>query len=219
MASLSQLTFNIANIFRGGYTSSQEPVSNRQIAFWIGYYRAQIIKRELDNRKTLSRKFIQDLGCLALEEVDKADCCEYEWGCSILRTVEAIPNMIQSSFIGLIDKQSQIPFTTSTQANWSQNNRYTANMRKAYWQGNRIYLINGSRLRAINVRGVFSDPLAAAELVDCDGKVCFSWDSEYPLPEEFIQPITDMIVSKEGRFIFSTPNDQTTDGTKEIAQG
>lgn len=219
MASLSQLTYNILNIYRSGITSDDETVSNRQIAFWIGYYRAMFIKRELDNRKKLSRKLFQDLGCIKLVETDKAECCDTIWGCKVLKTDKPIPNMIQQGFIGLVDKSTSIPLTTNVQSNWFKYNKYTGSLRQAYWNTDYVYVINSSRLREINVQGIFSDPLAAAQFSDCDGKPCFTWDSEYPLPEEFIAPITEMIITKEGRFTFSTSQDSTNDGPKEIPKG
>jgi hypothetical protein len=221
MASLNELTYNLLNIFRGGMQSDDEPVSKKQIAFQIGYYRAMLIKRELDKNRTLDRRLIQDLGCIDLTYVDRAECCDITWDCEVARTVDRIPQPVESSdsalltFVGLIDKVTPIEYTSKSQAHWSKYNKYTSKSYRAYYHNGYIYIANATRLKYINVQGVFADPESAATFSQCDGSPCFTWDSQYPIAEYMIQPITEMIMTKEARLITNTPNDQTNDGEKE----
>jgi hypothetical protein len=70
-------------------------------------------------------------------------------------------------------------------------------------------------LKYINIRGVFEDP----EVVTiCDTNnvcSCISDDDEYPLPNNMIPEVMDMILQKELRVITTAPNDEINNAREE----
>ena len=71
---LSELSYNIKNIAKGGQGNSDDDNLNiRQIEFWIRAYRARGILQTTDFGKAIDPQMVQDLGCMPLEEVDMAD--------------------------------------------------------------------------------------------------------------------------------------------------
>ena len=66
-----------------------------RVYFWIKNQRALWLRNELNKNRTIDPNIVQDLGCIELELADKAECCDLEDGCKILRTNVTIPNTIE----------------------------------------------------------------------------------------------------------------------------
>ncbi len=217
MATLNELSYNILNIARGGLSSDDDRLNIRQIKFWIRYHRALAIKEDVLRGKGLDSQLIQDLGCLMLEAVDKANCPEVLWGCEVKRV--AIPKLVDLPnnkgiiFVGLVDKVTPIILTPPNVAHFKTKQRFTGNMRRAYFIGNYLYVTDpcNEDIKHINVRGVFDNP-KEVESTNTDGtKECIDDDSNYPMPESYVPVIVDNIMRRELNMAVRSTNDELND--------
>jgi hypothetical protein len=226
MATYNEIEYSLKNLYRGGITSDDEDVSGRQLMFHFRNYRAKLVREDLGKGRTLDRQLIQDLGCVEVECVDAAECCEIaDSGATVLRTKEPIPKLLELynknllTFVGTVDKVTPYQVTTPTQARWSKFNKYTGKSTRAYLQSNSnyLYIINAPNgIELINIQGVFENPEEIKNYNNCDGTTCFSKDSEYPISSHMIPVITELIMSKELKVLASTPTD-VSNNTKEDA--
>lgn len=225
MATLKELTYNVLNIARGGLSSDDDRLNERQIAFWIGYYRARKIYEESRGGRSIDPQLLQDLGCLELKKVDKANCPEVLWGCGVKRV--AIPKVVDLpknrgiAWIGLVDKQEPIILSSPDVLYFRDKQRFTGNMRKAYFIGGYLYVTDALNedIKWINVRGVFDDPLAI-ETKDADGNgQCITWEDEYPMPEHYISDIVQRIMQYELNMSIRAVNDEVNDSRETDTAG
>jgi hypothetical protein len=77
-----------------------------------------------------------------------------------------------------------------------------------------MYIYNADGLEYINVRGIFEDPKDVA-LFDCDGSDCYDDDTDYPLPADMLQAITQGILSTELVMLSGSMNDTTNDAAQD----
>ena len=214
MATLAQLRFNILNLKAGGKTSDDDWLAPAQIDFIIAYSRSILIRRDYQKRRFLDPNIEQDLGCVEMELVDNAECCNVQTGCLVLRSVLPIPNFVELqnsnlvSYVGTVDKTHAFDLIPSARARWINNNKYTAGLRRAFFIGAHLYIVNDKLLKYINVRGVFEDPAQAAKFNHCSGEPCFDPNtSEYPISFWMIGAITDMVLKGEVRETLVVPKD------------
>lgn len=222
MATLDELSYNILNIARGGLSSDDDRLNIRQIKFWIKYYRAYFVKQlslkeSLRDVAILDPQLVQDLGCLHLEEVDKADCPDALWGQNIKRV--EVPKLIDLpieksiTFVGLIDKITPIIIGNPNTSYFKSHQRFTGNMRRAYFIGKYLYVTDpfNEDICKVNVRGIFDDPTQVS-YTDGDGDVqCYKDDEEYPMPMSFIPEITTAIMQRELQMTINGTNDEIND--------
>ena len=220
--SLSQLRYNILNLKGGGRTSDDERLSDRQVDFQINYVRSLLIRRDYEKGRTLSTHIEQDLGCVPLELVDAADCCDAETGCTILRTTLPIPVPIEVydreliTYVGHIDKTHSFDEIPSSRSRWIKNNKYTAKGKRWFYLGDYIYVVGTKDLKFINIRGVWETPADASRFNHCSGADCYSADSDYPIASWMIQPLTDMIMKGEVKESIVFPQDTKNDASGAV---
>jgi hypothetical protein len=173
------------------HISDDESIARRQLSFDIDVVRAKFLRNEFNKNRTIDSGFIQDLGCVPLETVDRAECCEVEVGCHVVRTIAKIPQSIEQhsattiTRIGPIDKlQVSYSLVPYERVPYIGNNKFNKNQVFAYIKDDRIYIASKSHLikhlEYINIQGVFEDPEEAINFVDCDNKPCYSRDGKYP---------------------------------------
>jgi hypothetical protein len=216
MATESEIVYNILNTHSGGRLSDDFIPSYNQIAFMVRYVRAMFIRRDLDQNWNIHPDYSQDLGCISLIKADKAECCHFQLDCDILKTSVKLPKFLRLktrlgiTYVGSIDKQTAFDLILPQRAGFIKYSKYTAAIPRAYYLNQYIYIPNNHDLEAINVRGILEDPKAANAFL-CDGVDCYTSDSEYPIPEDMIQPLTEMILSKELNYMLRTAPDADND--------
>tara|TARA_R110000744_G_scaffold157_4_gene529 strand:+ start:2858 stop:3550 length:693 start_codon:yes stop_codon:yes gene_type:complete len=227
MASINQLVFDVMEIVRGQQISDDTDISEKQVIYQINNQRALWLKREQNKPgASIDSQIVQDLGCLELIEVDAAECCTIELGCTVLRTRKQLPKFINFhsglgiTRVGPIHKL-KLPFTYT---NYDKA-IYTANAENKYSKGVLAFLLNGYvytimtdpnmvHLTYINVRGVVEDPTALKDYkCDSEGTACFSYDDEYPLNADLIPFIKEQVLAQLG---VMTPKDTANDGQEMI---
>ncbi len=223
MATFNELKFNIINIIRGGISSDDDRLSERQVGFWINYYRSKLIYEYFKSNKPIDRQLIQDLGTLKLETIDVADSTQVVFGRKIKRVkipkLVELPKQKALTFIGLADKITPIIYKEPEIASFSKFQKFGKHLKNAYMIGDYIHILEpiNEDIQYINVRGLFADPFEASKVADECGGDCITDDSQYPFPEYMIADMVKLILSQEFNLI-RMPNDETNNGVGEAVQ-
>jgi hypothetical protein len=226
---LSEIVYNIKNLRAGGIGSDDENVSDRQIAFWVQYYRAKLLKQDQDKGRFEIQSYVQNLGVVPLTTADKNECCEGE---CILRTELKIPKPLETykglniTFVGTANGK---PFDKQTHNSvlWNKSAKYTGKEPKWYFQNGYIYLLNPptKMMSEINIQGIFEDPLEAQQFrtcdcpgndEDCSGKFP-SLDFEFSLPAHHVDTIVKLVAETELRILSSFPSDTSNDSADQVS--
>ena len=219
---LNELIYNIKNIVEKGVTPRSMKLTDAQLAEWFKYYRSKLVSDALKDNRTQITNYEQDLGCVKLICVDKAECCDLNVDSNILRTEKVIPSLLQSNdfngitFVGLVDKQTPIQFNSSHQAYWRQFSRFTGLKRTAFYRNGYIYVSDRqkpTRITHINIRGIFEDPEEAHDFSDCTENCVDFLDTEFPVDGRMIPLMNDLIMSKELSLYLNSREDNTVNGT------
>ena len=213
---LNEIAYNILNLARGGRSSNNDHISLAQIKFNVKYYRAMLIRRDFTRNGIITRHLEQDLGCIELQKVDASKCCNLPVDCAVYRSKVKIPRTVRFSFkdaithVGDVTGLATIPMVEPHMVEYLPYDKYTKQQKKAYMIEDYLYIYNGDGLKFINVRGVFEDPEEVA-LFDCDGSDCYDDDSEFPIPMDMVQIITQGLMSGELMMLATSVNDTTND--------
>ena len=213
---LNEIAYNILNLARGGRSSNNDHISLDQIKFNVKYYRAMLIRRDFTRNGIITRHLEQDLGCIELQKVDASKCCNLPVDCAVYRSKVKIPRTVRFSFkdaithVGDVTGLATIPMIEPHMVEYLPYDKYTKQQKKAYMIEDYLYIYNGDGLKFINVRGVFEDPEEVA-LFDCDGSDCYDDDSEFPIPMDMVQIITQGLMSGELMMLATSVNDTTND--------
>lgn len=213
---LNEIAYNILNLARGGRSSNNDHISLDQIKFNVKYYRAMLIRRDFTRNGIITRHLEQDLGCIELQKVDASKCCNLPVDCAVYKSKVKIPRTVRFSFkdaithVGDVTGLATIPMVEPHMVEYLPYDKYTKQQKKAYMIEDYLYIYNGDGLKFINVRGVFEDPEEVA-LFDCDGSDCYDDDSEFPIPMDMVQIITQGLMSGELMMLATSVNDTTND--------
>lgn len=217
---LAKLTRDIQRIAANGPISDDFRISDRQVEFWIAELRAKLISQTISKNKDINDVWIQRIKCLELEQVDKAECCDIQTDCLILRSIRQIPNTIESNDANFIISVmgldgSHITPTTRFRQRYKRYSRFTGNNKGWFLKDRYIYVINDDLLTYVNVDGIFDDPRDLIEFSSCEGIPCFSYESDYPVSLKMATDITDIILQTKIRPMFSVPQDTTNDSANQ----
>ena len=192
MASLTDLQSEIEEALR--INSDDSEVDRRLITRLIAEQRALWIRNEYNKNRSISEDVTQDLGCIAMELKDAADCCSdiVEAGCKVLRTAVDLPKPIEyhnsSGFtrVGATNTiKAPISLIPYQRVPFAGNGRFNQGRIFAFYLNNRMYLYSKTedfmQIEYLNIRGVFEDPTAAGSFRTCSDLVCWTPDSEYPI--------------------------------------
>jgi len=218
MATYNEIAYNLMNINRDGSTGRDESIQPSQIIFMVGYYRSLIIKQRQDKKKVLDKNLTQDLGCVPIIKVDRAECCHIKTDCVVYRTERPLPKPAVGdaemlTYIGGADKRTPFNLITKPYSNWVSYSKFASKGIFVYFVNGHLY-IEGypGDLKWINVQGVFDDPVAAQEYMECHTEDCIKgYDAEYPIPGYMLQIVTTMILKTELSFMATRTIDTAND--------
>ena len=219
--SLGAITMDLLNIVRSSNISRSELISPRQIEMWIHAYRAILIKQDLDKNKMPNPDYIQELPALELEVVDKSKGSELGSGQYLLRTKLAIPKTIDLNYrsgfmyIGTIDDR-EIQFVPESRVRWQKFKKYTFNDNLAYLKNGHIYLVYPEPIEFITVRGIFEVPTEVGNFTNLHADFTYAnWDTPYPISENMIPALKDMILNRELDITIQAESDTSNDAVNK----
>ena len=217
------MAYNILNLLRGGRSSNDELISIDQIKFNIQHYRAMMIRRDYSRNGYVSKTIEQDLGCIDLERVNWARCCEgtigpaVPTGCTIYRTNRRMPKTVRFNltdaftFIGKVNGADTIPKMEPYELEWIPYDKYTSRLTRYYVIDEYIYVYEPNGMEKINVRGVFEDPEEVGKFATCENDYCYDDQMAYPLPLDMVSAITQGLVQGEFAMLTNSINDTVND--------
>lgn len=208
--SLKAIIYDLLDIIRGAQVADDEPISERQIETWIHQYRAILLKRDIDKGHMPNPDYIQNIDDISLE-LD-AVTSRYRTDIDIPKGIDFKHNY-GLTFVGdaLGD---QIQILPEKRVNGQQYARWTTNDTLAYINSSRVYLYNEGTLTSVYIRGIFENPVEAAE----SNGITYNYDSVYPVPMSLIPIIKEEILKKELNIEWQAPSDNTNNADHGLSQ-
>jgi hypothetical protein len=229
MITFAKLTYDILELLKGNHVTDDTDLMERQVMYHIANQRALWIRNEYNKPgRSIDPDIISDLGCLELELVDAADCCNIETDCYALRTKKQLPSFIELhdsiaiTRVGLPHKLT-LPFTFTNyhKVIYSLSNKYSKSQVYGFLLNGYIYLlsekVNIKMLDYINVQGVLEDPMDLADFKCENGNPCFDINGRYPIKSWMVPYITSEVVKLLGIGI-KTPQDVANDANDKPTQ-
>lgn len=124
--------------------------------------------------------------CMELEKAKSHDCPCVDMGCDALRSVHKLPRTLESQRIGSLIRVEDltgnpIPRKNSSAVRTDMYDPIKRNRPGYYISNQRIILLNAPNRKAVQVQGVWEDPLEWADIHYC-GK-----GDEHPCPDVWEQ--------------------------------
>ena len=231
MTTLNQIVSDLHLLARGGQIADDDPIETAQIKEWVHSQRALWLRNELNKNRSIDDNIIQDLGCVELERVDAASCCDITSDCIVVRSKLNIPVGIEMNQrtaitrVGPIKKTDKylFSFLPFERAVWAGNGQFNKNVIFSFLLNNKLHLIgneNNDLLKIIkyaNVRGVFEDPTEAAKFSYCSGQACYADTDKYPINKWLLDYLKAEILKSKFAIIVGSSSDTKNDAehTKE----
>lgn len=208
MSSLKEISFSILDTVKPS-SISRGVIPIELINYHVKNTRSLLARQHIGKYGTLPDAYFQSLGCINLVQIDKSECCDFPTSCLILRSEVQIPSTIDGRLdllqVGPVDMT--LPRFSAIEYNavpFFGLNKYTKNIIK-YFIGPSGYLylmiqegnLLLNSLEVINIFGAIENPEEASSFNNCNtGGVCFSPESEYPMPDSITPILQEMIIKK-----------------------
>lgn len=215
MITANSAVYNLKNIASSGPSSDDFRISDRQLLHWYNGVRSMLISQAIKNRQDLTDEWIQTIGCVELEQVDKSTCCDIETDCFVLKSTLPIPATVEvDSFNSIISVTGldgkPLSKINQFRANNAKYNKYTKNRLGWYIKDYYLYVINSDELSKVAVNGIFEDPTEVGAFY-CDDRSCFTWDDRYPVSAKMDNMIIDIVLKTKILPLLQMPMDTTND--------
>ena len=201
--SLNEITDNILQIMRNNNIAESEHISRHQVAMWIHYYRAYLIKQWIDKDREIDEIFTQTIEPVHLDREETVP------GKFVYVSEITLPKLIafnqRSGVIAVRDMYGNIiQIGNQTKSKFQRYRKATCGDYIAWVKGDRVYVEGDSnQLEYISIDVIAENP---EDLEDC-----FDPDGEYPVPASMIPTIVQMIMERELRILVQMPSDVTND--------
>lgn len=226
----NEIAYDILEILKGNQISDDVDISLEHILYHLNQQRALWIRREYNKPgRHIDQHLIQDLGCVELELIDAADCCDITTDCYVLRTKKVIPAFLELhsgsavTRVGSINKTSKpYSFTSLARASVAFYSKYGKNQVYAFLLNDYMHIISQNPkiklMDHINIRGVIANP---TDIIDfkCDitGNACFSYENEYPINNWMLPLMKEQIINQFGVSL-SIPKDNDNNAKNNISK-
>lgn len=209
--STNNLIDNIILIARNNNVGESEQLSRHQVQLWLMYYRAMLIKQEIDKDK--DKNEINQLYITTIEPIH-LNATEMFGGNIVYEGDVELPKLIdfnnRSGVVAVHDMYGNlIQLGSLSRSKLQKYAKYACKDYIAYVKGNKIYVEgDNNQLEYISVDVIAEDP------TDVE---CFNPDAEFPAPAAMIPNIVSLILSKELNVQVAMPSD-TTNNSKDDNQ-
>ena len=194
-------------------------LTNKQVWGSIDSKSSLIISREADSlRLSRIQKLYQSIPCVKMEEVTQGDSCgEVTLYCSIIKSVEQLPEMYADTYgviidsINTIDRSIQIKLTTAKELlriKKDTNSRFDKTI-YAFFQDNYLYLSN-AKYPLIEVRAMFKDDVRLRKTNKCGGQIinCLKFlDTDWVIPQKIEDDVLRLVIQDLASVYKKIPED------------
>jgi len=181
-----------------------------RIKFAVLYWRAELIRRD-GERNNISKVFLNSF-VTNLIDVDYADNCVIDIGCTVKRTKDKIPVPIRPKdvdslfqFVGTADGTKSYALTDLEMLIYYKESKFTGKAPRYVYMNGYIYVYHNKKTKYLRVSGVFFDPRVISE-VTCDDQPCATDDDELAIGGDQIRTISDGII--QGKLRMPKPSDE-----------
>ncbi len=181
-------------------------IINEQRSLWL--------RNEYNKNRSIDPNVQQELACVELELVDPDTCCNLSipLSCKVVRTKKQIPNTVELYYrkgitsVGPVDiTKKRFTMIDYNRVPYAGHGRTTKNAVYSFLYDKYIYVISNNPgfkiLKYITIRGLFEDPSALGDFINCSGKPCWSPYDIYPLNQwmwTYIKPqIVQQLIQKQ----------------------
>lgn len=220
--SLDSIIYDLLYIIRGSKLSQSETITDNQLENWVHQYRSLLIKQDLDKGKVVNPDYVQEIQCLKLIVVNKAEDSTVSTIRSLVRSELQIPKTIDLNFrsgftfVGTLDGK-EIDFVPQSRVKWQKEKYYTSSSPMAYLKNRYLYIDNDHVIEYICLRGIFEQPQEVANFVNPYTSIPeFTRSSKYPIPINMLPTLKEMILKKELGIMVSSPSDNKNDSSNIV---
>ena len=193
---------NIIQIARNNNVGESEKLSRHQVMLWLMYYRAMLVKQDVDKDRDLNPLYVTTIEPIHLDTIEDTG--------GAIRHVgdQELPKLIEFNkrpgVVAVRDMYGNlIQLGSRSRSSYQKYAKYACKDYIAYVKGNKIYVEGDSdQLEWISVDVIAEDPTAVK---------CFNPDDEFPAPAAMIPTIVQLILERELRTIVAMPSDETND--------
>jgi hypothetical protein len=176
-------------------------VTDRVIYSLIQKYAKMYIKRQ--DAITTRAKFgslFKRLPCIPLVEVDKVEaCCDVKSGCTIMRTQDKLPGIMEGPqgpllrSVSSVDSSIEVYRTTpSLYTGMTKTSAFKYNKNKYYWFMNGYIYIPNVEWDSISIEGIFDTDLVG---YTCDDPCTQVQDQSINIPPELFAEIEQQVIN------------------------
>lgn len=198
MTTIGEAISRVRNVIKAATMDSF--VTDRTIYSLIQKYAKMYIKRQ-DAQATRAKfgSLFKRLPCLELIDVDRVEaCCDIKSGCTIKRTKDQLPGVLEGSqgpllrSVASIDTSIEVYRTTPTlYTSMTKTSAFKYNKSKYYWFMNGYIYIPNVEWDSISVEGIFDTSLNG---YNCDDP-CTPIQNQYlNIPPELFAEIEQQVV-------------------------
>lgn len=216
MTTLKNIIDDILLNIRGGQISQSDKISRNQVAQWVNQYRQLIIKRDIDRDREIPDVYIQTVPQMKLNLVQNSSTQNGSSKKSILESEEQLPKLMvlnnRPALLSVSDIYGNIiQVGSKSRANYQQYRRYTCNDYIAYYYNGKLRIEGPNQLDVVDVQLIAEDPS------DIDS--CGFENGAYPLPEDKIPVLKNMIYAQEFGIRQNSQTDSRTNSRDDAQNG
>lgn len=217
MNSLRHIIYNIRALIKDRH-SDDIKFSDLNIAYWIKYIRARLIRQQVNNNQTVGDSLIQSVVVPMINE-DSGSIIGIVTKDKVLKSSIKLPKFVSTHkedlILGIhspIDDSFVVTIQPKSKAIRNKYNKYGKKYPVAYLDEGYIYIDNCNfYIEQITVSGVFQDPFEVEKINNPDLSYDDFLDKDYPIDDDMINQINDIIKSNELNLYFQIPEDKIND--------
>lgn len=220
MTTLDEIVYDILSSAAGESRINQDQgIDTELVQFKVVNRRAFLIRQDQEKGRSLSNNIQQTLSCVPVKLIDISECpCNVPSDCTVMRTVNKIPTVIELYQKDLITKVSGTGVTSRgwsiisfARAGVSGTSKFTKDNTKVFLHNSYIYILNPPEgLEYITVNGVFEDPRDVSKVFNCQGKPCYDTGDPFPVSAHMI-PVLKQLVLQDLTPLLQMYNDERGD--------
>lgn len=214
---LRHIVYNIRTLIKDRHSDDIQ-FSDRNIAYWVKYLRARIIRQQANNNQSIGDSITQDISVDLVSE-DTGSSLGLESGEIRIKSSKKLPKFISTHkndlILGIhseIDDRFVVTIQPRSKAIRNCDNKYGYKFPVAYLDKGHLY-IKGCNFYIENVivSGVFQDPEEVERFSNPDLSEEEFMDMDYPIDNDMINQINDLIKANELNLYFQIPEDKVND--------